>query len=93
MFSSPNIDTCGGNRGFTPCAVKNNLGSAPGQWYSYRNARDLNCRFYVVEATLLENKCIYFQDYDYALRKGRCRLPLAGTRAARISCPLGISRV
>ena len=34
-----------------------------------------------------------FQDYDYALRKGRCRLPPAGIRAARISCPLGISRL
>ena len=86
----PNIDTCGGNRGFTPCAVKNDLGSGI---HTYRNARDLNCRFYVVEATLLENKCMCFQDYDYAMRKGRCRLPLEDTRVARISCPLGISRV
>ena len=53
----------------------------------------MNCRFYVVEATLLENKCMCFQVYDYAMRKGRCRLPLEDTRAARISCPLGISRL
>ena len=29
---------------------------------------DLNCHFYVVEA-ILENKCMYFQDYDYAVPK------------------------
>ena len=34
-----------------------------------RNALDLNCHFYVVEATL-ENKCMCFQDYDYVFRKG-----------------------
>ena len=30
---------------------------------------DLNCHFYVVEATF-ESKWMYFQDYDYAVRKG-----------------------
>ena len=35
-----------------------------------RNALDLNCYFYVLEATL-ENKCMCFHDYDYIVRKGK----------------------
>ena len=63
----PNIDSCGGNRGFTPCAVKNDLGSGI---HTYRNAQDLNCRFYVVEATLLENKCVCFKTTIMRCEKG-----------------------
>ena len=55
---------CNGNRGgFTVCAVKNNLGIL------YRNALDLNCRFYVVGATLeniCTSICMCFQDCYYA---------------------------
>ena len=39
------------------------------QLNSYRNALDLICHIYVVEATL-ESKCMYFQDCDYAVRRG-----------------------
>ena len=49
MLSSSNIGTCRGNRGFTACAVKNNLRSGV---HTDRNVLDLNCHFYVVKATL-----------------------------------------
>ena len=54
MFSFGPIG-CNGNRGeFTVCAVNNNLGILVVVFIPKRP--DLNCRFYVVEATL-ENKC------------------------------------
>ena len=37
--------------------------------YSYRNAQNMNCHFYVMEATL-ESKPMYFQNYDYAVQRG-----------------------
>ena len=48
----------------TACAVKNNLRSGI---HTDRNALDLNCHFYVVEATLENN-------YDYIVRRApnRC---------------------
>ena len=41
--------------------------------YSYPNALNMNCHFYVMEATL-ESKRMYFQNYDYAVWRGpkRC---------------------
>ena len=50
--------TCNGNRGgFTVCAVKNSLGILVCLVVVFiPNALDLNCRIYVVEATV-ENKC------------------------------------
>ena len=51
------------------CAVKNNLRSGID---TFRNALDLNCHFYVVEATL-ENKCMCFQDYDYIVQRAPSR--------------------
>ena len=50
MRSSSNNGTSRGNRGFTSCTVKKNLGSG----IDY-NALALNCHFYVVEATLENN--------------------------------------
>ena len=57
---------CRGNRRFTASTVKNNLCTSI---HTDRNTLDLNCHFYVVEATL-QSKCMCFQDYDYTVRKG-----------------------
>ena len=54
MLSSSNIGTSRGNRGFTACAVKNNLRSGI---HTDRKAQNLNCYFYLVDATL-EIKCM-----------------------------------
>ena len=55
MLSSSNIGTSRENRGFTACAVKNNLRSGI---QTDRKAQNLNCYFYLVDATL-ENKCMW----------------------------------
>ena len=55
MLSSSSIGTSRGNRGFTACAVKNNLRS---DIHTDRKAQNLNCYFHLVDATL-ENKCMW----------------------------------
>ena len=55
MLSSSNIGTSRRNRGFNACAVKNNLRSGI---HTVRKAQNLNCYFYLVDATL-ENKCMW----------------------------------